>query len=42
LDPDLIPWEILDQVEAFFQYLDQHLIDDIGFWKLEADAVPLD
>ena len=31
LDQDLIPWEILDQVEVFFQYLDQHVIDDICY-----------
>ena len=39
LDQDLIPWEILDQVEVFFQYLDQHVIDDIGFRYFKEDAV---
>ena len=39
MDPYLIPWEILDQVEVFFQFLDQHVIDDIGFRNYKADAV---
>jgi hypothetical protein len=40
LDQDLIPWSIFDQIEVFFQYLDRHIIDDIGFWNYEPDAVP--
>jgi hypothetical protein len=40
LDQDLISWDILDQVEGFFHYLDQHIIDDIRFWIYDADAVP--
>jgi hypothetical protein len=28
LDPDLIPCETLDQLEVFFQYLDQHIIEN--------------
>ncbi len=40
LDQDLISWEILEQVEVFFHYLDRHVIDDIGFWNYESDAVP--
>jgi hypothetical protein len=40
LDPDLIPWEILDQMEVFFRHLDRHITDDIGFWNYETDAVP--
>ena len=39
LDHDLIPWDILNQVEAFFHYLDRHIIDDIGFGFYEPDAV---
>jgi hypothetical protein len=39
LDQDLIPWDILDQVEVFFHYLDRHIIDDIGFRFFESDAV---
>jgi hypothetical protein len=39
LDPDLITSNILDQVEVFFHYLDQHVIDDIGFRYFQADAV---
>jgi hypothetical protein len=27
LDPDLIPWEILYQVEVLFQYLDRHIVE---------------
>ncbi|WP_040012026.1 hypothetical protein [Desulfotignum phosphitoxidans] len=40
LDPDLIPWDILDQVEVFFHYLDRHVTDDIGFSNYETDAIP--
>jgi hypothetical protein len=40
LDQDLIPWDILDQVEVFFHYLDRHIIDDIGFRFFKTDAVP--
>ena len=40
LDQDLISWEILEQLEVFFHYLDQHVIDDIGFGFYEPDAVP--
>ena len=39
LDPDLITSDILDQVEVFFHYLDQHVIDDIGFRYFQAGAV---
>jgi hypothetical protein len=39
LDPDLIPWDILDQVEVFFQHLNRQISDDIGFWDLKTDAV---
>jgi hypothetical protein len=28
MDPYYIPWEILYQVEVFFQYLDQHVIEN--------------
>jgi hypothetical protein len=27
-------------VEVFFQFLDQHIIDDIEFWDFNAYAVP--
>ncbi len=37
LDPDLISWETLDQVEVFFQHLDRHITDDIGFSNYETD-----
>ncbi|MCA1792736.1 MAG: hypothetical protein LC660_02495 [Desulfobacteraceae bacterium] len=40
LDQDLITYDILDQVEVFFHYLDRHVIDDIGFWIYEPDAIP--
>jgi hypothetical protein len=40
LDQDLIPWSIFDQIEVFFHYLDQHVIDDIRFRNYEPDAVP--
>jgi hypothetical protein len=40
LDQDLISWEILEQVEVFFHYLDRHVIDDIRFRDYEPDAVP--
>ncbi len=40
LDQDLISWEILEQAEVFFHYLNRHVIDDIGFWNYEPDAVP--
>jgi hypothetical protein len=36
----LIPWDILDQVEVFFQHLNRQISDDIGFWDLKTDAVP--
>ena len=39
LDQDLISWEILEQVEVFFHYLDRHVIDDIGFRYFKADAL---
>lgn len=39
LVPELIPWDILEQVEVFFQDLDQHIIDDISFSLNEADAI---
>jgi hypothetical protein len=35
----LIPWDILDQVEVFFHYLDRHVTDDIGFSNYETDIV---
>ena len=37
MDTDLIFCDILDQVEVFFQYLDRHVIDDIGLWDLGID-----
>jgi hypothetical protein len=40
LDQDLIPSEILDQVEVFFHYLDRHVIDDNGLGFYEPDAIP--
>lgn len=40
LDPDLIPWDILDQVEVFFRHLDRHIIDDVGFSLYEVETVP--
>ncbi len=40
MDLDLIFWEILEQVEVFFQYLDRHIIDDIGFCDLQTETVP--
>ncbi|MEE4363118.1 MAG: hypothetical protein V2J08_04245 [Desulfotignum sp.] len=40
MDLDLIPWDILEQVEVFFRHLDQYIIDDIGFSYYESDAVP--
>jgi hypothetical protein len=39
LDPDLIPWDILDQVEVFFHHLDHHVTDDIDFRNYETDVV---
>ncbi len=39
LDQDLIPWSIFDQIEAFFQHLDQHVTDDTEFRNYEPDAV---
>jgi len=39
LDPDLIPWDILDQVEVFFRHLDRHVTDDIRFNNYETDIV---
>jgi hypothetical protein len=39
MDSDLIPWDILDQVEVFFQHLNRQISDDIGFWDLKTDAV---
>jgi hypothetical protein len=39
LDPDLIPWGTLDQIEAFFHYLDLHVTDDMRFRNYEPDAV---
>jgi hypothetical protein len=35
----LIPWEILDQIEIFFHYLDRNIIDNRGFWNYEADDI---
>jgi hypothetical protein len=40
MDPDLISWDTLEQVEVFFRHLDRHITDDIGFSLYEADAVP--
>jgi hypothetical protein len=40
LDQDLIPWSIFDQIEVFFQHLDQHVTDDIEFRNYEPSAVP--
>ncbi len=37
LDQDLISWEILEQAEVFFHYLDRHIIDDNGFCDLGTD-----
>jgi hypothetical protein len=39
LDQDLIPWDILDQVEVFFRHLDRHVTDDIRFNNYETDIV---
>lgn len=39
LDPDLIPGGILDQIEAFFNYLDLHVTDDMRFRNYEPDVV---
>jgi hypothetical protein len=39
LDPDLIPWEILNQVESFFHHLDLHVTDEMRFRNYETDAV---
>jgi hypothetical protein len=40
MDPDLISWDTLEQVEVFFRHLDRHITDDIGFSLYQADAVP--
>jgi len=39
MDPDLIPWDILDQVEVFFHHLDRYITDDIGFSNYETNIV---
>jgi hypothetical protein len=39
LDPDLIPWGALDQIEIFFHYLDLHVTDDMRFRNYEPDVV---